>query len=78
MIIGSENSPFTLHGIMGYSSLAGMVTDTVLIWRVRLRRGGAAEIPRSLHLYSRIAYFWWILAYITGGLLIAFKDSPAG
>jgi len=28
-------------------------------------------ISKSLHLYSLIAYCWWIAAYITGGLLVA-------
>jgi uncharacterized repeat protein (TIGR03987 family) len=72
MIIGSENSPFSLHGILGYSSLAGMVTDTVLIWRFRLANGSQSEVPRPLHIYSRIAYAWWILAYITGAVLVAY------
>ncbi|HKK21953.1 MAG TPA: hypothetical protein VJ983_10810 [candidate division Zixibacteria bacterium] len=75
MIIGSEHSPFTLHGILGYSSLTAMLIDTVAIWRFRLARGGEAEVPRGLHLYSRIAYTWWILAYITGGLIVAMSRA---
>ncbi len=70
MIIGSSHSPFTLHGILGYSSLAAMLTDTALAWRHRLAHG-EAEVPRGLHLYSRIAYIWWVAAFITGGLLVA-------
>ncbi len=73
MIIGSENSPFTPHGILGYSSLVGMVTDTVLIWRLRVKNGADAEVPRKLHVYSRIAYIWWLFAYVSGGLLVALK-----
>jgi hypothetical protein len=73
MIIGSENSPFTPHGILGYSSLAAMLMDTILIWRFRLSQGPNSSVPRWLHLYSRIAYSWWVLAYITGGLLVAMK-----
>lgn len=73
MISGSSNSPFSLHGILGYSSLAGMLIDTVLIWRHRIRHGKEAEVPASLHKYSRYAYIWWILAFITGGLLVLFK-----
>jgi hypothetical protein len=77
MIIGSEHSPFTLHGILGYSSLAAMLIDTVAIWRFRLARGGEVVVPRGLHLYSRIAYTWWILAYITGGLIVAMSRIGA-
>ncbi len=75
MIIGSENSPFTPHGILGYSSLAAMLTDTILIWRFRLANGASSPVPRWLHLYSRIAYSWWVLAYITGGLLVATRNG---
>jgi hypothetical protein len=73
MIIGSENSPFTLHGILGYSSLTGMVIDAVLMWRFRLRHGGEKQVNRGLHLYSRFAYIWWLAAYVTGTLLVVLK-----
>ena len=73
MIIGSGNTPFTLHGWLGYSSLTAMFIDTLLIWRHRLKAGAEAKVSSSLHLYSRIAYIWWILAFITGGLLVLFK-----
>ena len=73
MIIVSENSPFTLHGIMGYSSLALMVTDAFLLWRYRLKHGSGKVVSRSIHLYSRVAYILWVLAYITGSLMVAMK-----
>jgi hypothetical protein len=73
MISGSENTPFTLHGIIGYSSLAGMLVDTFLIWRQRMKAGVVPEVPRKLHLYSRFAYIWWILAFISGGALVLFS-----
>jgi len=69
MIIGSENSPFTLHGILGYSSLTAMLVETALAWRHRLR-SGEVEVPRGLHLYSRLVYIWWLLAYVTGAALV--------
>jgi len=70
MIIGSDNPIFTLHGILGYSSLTAMLTDTALVWRHHLKHGDKV-VPRSLHLYSRIAYLWWVAAFVTGGLLVA-------
>jgi len=73
MISGSSNTPFTLHGLLGYSSLGGMLVDTILIWRHRLQKGSQTEVPKHLHLYSRYAYIWWILAFITGALLVLFK-----
>jgi len=73
MIIGSSNSAFTLHGILGYSSLAGMFTDTILIWRFHLSSKPGTSVPQKLHLYSRYAYAWWVIAFITGLMLVVFK-----
>ncbi len=70
MIIGSENSPFTLHGLLGYSSLTAMIVDAILIWRYNKKHGAQTKVSRGLHLYTRVAYSWWILAYITGGLIV--------
>lgn len=73
MIIVSENSPFTLHGILGYSSLTLMLIDAVLLWRFRTKNGPSERVSRPLHLYSRIAYIWWVAAYITGTLMVVLK-----
>ncbi|HYW94532.1 MAG TPA: hypothetical protein VE870_02985, partial [Bacteroidales bacterium] len=35
MIIGSENTPFTLHGMLGYSALTVMIFDTAFFWSKR-------------------------------------------
>lgn len=68
MILGSENV-LTLHGLLGYSALAAMSVDTVRMWRHRLAHGDT-EVPRGLHLYSRFAYAWWVIAYFTGAALV--------
>jgi len=73
MIIGSSKGPLTLHGFLGYSSLTGMTIDAVLIWRQKIKNGIGAAVPKGLHLYSRFAYIWWVLAFITGGLLVALR-----
>ena len=73
MIIVSENSPFTIHGLLGYSSLTLMLIDAILLWRFRIRRGAGEVVSRGVHLYFRIAYIWWILAYITGTMLVMMK-----
>ena len=42
MIMGSTSETiFTLHGFIGYSSLAGMLTDAVFMWKFRLKNGYA-------------------------------------
>jgi hypothetical protein len=71
MIIGSSKGMITLHGMIGYSSLLGMLTDTIILWRHNLSKGASAKVTRFITVYSRIAYTWWIIAYITGGLLVA-------
>ncbi len=73
MIIGSDNSPFTLHGILGYSSLSLMLVDTFLIWKFKLKNGYNVLVNNKLHIYSRVAYLWWVAAYITGSLLVVLK-----
>lgn len=73
MIIGSPNSPFTLHGFLGYSALAAMLLDTILIWRARFRISSVVHVPMGLHIYSRVAYIWWVVAFISGSLLVFLK-----
>ncbi|MEI6173480.1 MAG: hypothetical protein WCR01_06980 [Bacteroidota bacterium] len=73
MILGSSRGPFTLHGILGYSSLAGMFIDSILVWQFYIRRGKEVRVSRGIHWYSLGAYLWWIAAYITGALLVAFR-----
>lgn len=73
MILGSSKGFLTLHGIIGYSSLLAMFVDAVLIWRLKFKKGTQAEVPQGLHLYSRYAYIWWIIAFITGALLVLIK-----
>lgn len=70
MILGS-GKVLTLHGVLGYSALAGMLVETVLAARHRLRLADA-EVPGWLHLFTRTAYSWWVVAFVSGGLLVAF------
>ena len=68
MIVGSTNIPFTVHGVIGYSALLLMLIDAILIWRHWVR-SGVTKIPKSLHLYTRGAYAWWVVAYIIGAIM---------
>ncbi len=76
MIIGSSKGIITTHGLIGYSALLGMLTDTFIFWRHRTRQGATAEVSKGLQLYSRIAYSWWVIAFITGGLLVLISKMP--
>lgn len=68
MIFGSTNTPLTVHGCIGYSALVVMLVDAVLVWR-HWFRDGRAGISRGLHMYTRIAYGWWVIAYIVGAVM---------
>lgn len=69
MIAGSRNIPFTTHGIIGYSALLAMLIDTILPWRHRLKNGKDMKLPGSLMLFNRIAFGWWVVAYIAGAVI---------
>jgi hypothetical protein len=73
MIIGSSHGAFTLHGILGYSSLTAMLIDTILIWRFSRKNTSETLVPTALHVYSLGAYMWWVAAFITGLLLVIFR-----
>jgi hypothetical protein len=73
MIIGSSHTPFSLHGILGYSSLTAMLIDTILIWRFSRKNTIETTVPKALHVYSLFAYLWWVAAFITGLLLVVFR-----
>lgn len=73
MVLGSSHGGLTIHGFIGYSSLAGMFIDAVLIWRQKSKNGLNSAVPKKLHIYSRYAYIWWVLAFITGGVLVALR-----
>jgi uncharacterized repeat protein (TIGR03987 family) len=66
MIVGSNHGPFTIHGIIGYTALIGMFIDNLLLWRNTSKSGINTQIVNSIHIYSRVAYLWWVLVYASG------------
>jgi len=70
MILGSRHIPITLHGIIGYTALAVMIIDTILMWRYRAKNGRHGRLSKALHNYSVCAYSWWVVAFIAGGMLV--------
>ena len=65
MMLGSKKPWFTPHGLVGYSALAAMVGAVVWMWKTR-GKGPKGEVPGGLHLYVRLAYLWWVVAYLLG------------
>ncbi len=70
MIAGSDNSPFNIHGILGYSAVLLMLINVILVWKEYLGKGKNARISKFLVKYTRYAYFWWLIVYFTGSLLV--------
>jgi len=75
MILGSSKGLLTFHGFIGYSSLLGMSIDTFLLWKHNIKKGTEESVSKGLNLFSRVAYIWWVAAFITGGLLVALRHS---
>lgn len=73
MIIGSTKGAFTPHGILGYSATLTMVIDMILVWWSYNKNGMDSVIKKSIILYSKIAYAWWLIAYITGSLMVIWQ-----
>jgi hypothetical protein len=73
MIIGSSRPWYAIHGLLGYSSLILMLTDTILVWKFKIINDYNINVPKKLHLYSRIAYIWWVIAFITGALMVILR-----
>ena len=74
MIIGARKIPITVHGFIGYSALLVMLIDTILIWRF-WKNNGNKQVPSGLNLYTRLAYGWWVVAYIAGAVIAMLLES---
>lgn len=72
MIIGAQGTPFTLHGLLGYSAFLVMFVYFILIARIFLKNGKNTPLPKPLEKYTKFAYAWWVIAYFTGSLLVLF------
>lgn len=73
MIIGAQDTPFTLHGFIGYTAFFIMVADTIMVWRLRIKKGKDAVVGKKHLRFARFAYFCWVLAYLTGSLIILWR-----
>lgn len=74
MIIGSSHGALTLHGIIGYSSLGAMITEAVNYF-IFIRKNGFGNTfsKKSLRVFTFI-FIYWVLAYITGAILIMLRN----
>ena len=70
MIIGSHRIPITLHGVLGYTALLGMIANLVMLVR-SMRTEDGDVLPRRLRIVSSCCFLWWVIVYIAGALLVA-------
>jgi len=70
MIAGSENSPFNLHGILGYTALLTMFVNVILLWKEFRAKGLNAGISLKIVRYTKFAYLWWLIIYFLGSVMI--------
>lgn len=70
MVINSEKSIFSLHGVLGYSAMITMIINVILVWRCFFKNGFDSVISNPIILYTKIAYAWWLITYITGSILV--------
>jgi len=73
MICGSSQGGITLHGLVGYSALMAMGADVSSLFKLKKNLGLETELPRKVFLYSMCAYAWWIIAYVTGALIVGMR-----
>jgi len=74
MILGS-GTLISLHGVLGYSALAGMLIEVAIAWRWRSRHG-ERTVTEGMRRYARLAYGYWLLAFISGGCSSACRGAP--
>jgi hypothetical protein len=69
MIIGS-GKVISFHGMIGYFSLAAMLTDTILSYLSVNKHGMNFTLSNKFIRWSQAAFFYWVLAYLTGAILV--------
>jgi len=73
MMIASTKGIITIHGLVGYSALLAMITDSILCYRYAFIHGNLSIISPFLKKFSLVTYFYWIIAYVTGAIIVMIK-----
>lgn len=69
MMIGTVENYFSLHGVLGYSALAVMITDAIFIWKHKLNFGSEMPFSKALNRNSKLGYSLWLAAFFTGEMV---------
>lgn len=70
MVLGSSKGGLTLHGFIGYSSLFGMLLDTIFSYRKVINNGLGVKINSNFMRNTFLAYGYWVVAFITGAMIV--------
>lgn len=73
MILGASENELTAHSILGYSALTVMFINAALIWWLKIKKGTYSVVPDFIHIYTRYAFAWWIVALLAGVVLVAYR-----
>lgn len=70
MMRGMKGSLLSVHSIIGYLAFALMLSNTVWAWKSYFVHGIDSRIGNKQHIFAKIAYLYWVLAYIGGSVLM--------
>ncbi len=73
MVVATGSFAPSLHGWLGYSALAFMAIDVWFMWKL-----AGNVIPPGKHLFARLAYAYWVLAYFAGAALVMIEKRAQG
>jgi len=73
MVIGSTHTALSRHGLIGYSALAFMILDVVLLFRFKAKNVEKTTLPPRMYDFTKMVYFWWLVAYASGAFIIMFR-----
>jgi len=70
MVIGANGSISPFHGLIGGIAFGLMVVNTAWAWILYLIMGFEARVNRWLLNYTKVAFLLWVLAYLSGILIL--------
>lgn len=73
MVVATGSFAPSLHGWLGYSALTFMALDVWFMWKL-----AGKPIPAGKHLYARVAYAYWVIAYFAGAALVMMEKRAQG
>lgn len=70
MAVGGKSTINPLHMIIGSGAFLLMLVNTIWAWFTYFKSGIDAPVKRSLLFYTKFAYLLWVIAYLSGIVLL--------